>query len=279
MVSLEYYFRNLTQEDGIFRAPHASEKISYPEDGNEAIGQVESDSYWFRHRNRVLGKVINRYVKEKIFVDVGGGNGFVSLHLKEIGLIPILVEPGPAGCKAAKSRGLENVICGRLNDLDITPNSIPAIGAFDVVEHIDDDLAFIKMLFEALKPGGHMFLTVPAFQFLWSEVDQHSGHFRRYDKKSMELVCRKAGFKVVFERYFFGLLVVPIYLFRCLLPKIKPASKQGDVMESISADHIPSGKISSILLNSIWDLEGKFLEHGYDLPVGSSLIVVAQKPF
>ena len=200
-------------EDGIYYASE-SEAISYPEEGNEACFEVEDQSFWFRHRNDCIRELVRNFPpKEKgpIF-DVGGGNGFVAKGLMDAGWDVVLVEPGPSGARNAKKRGLEHVICGTTHSAGFKNSTLPAIGVFDVVEHIEDDLGFLLHLRDLLKPGGMLYLTVPAYKFLWSHEDVNAGHFRRYTLASMKMKLLEAGLEPIFETYIFGFLTLPVFL-------------------------------------------------------------------
>lgn len=70
------------KENGIYYAKSAA-RISYPEKGNENFMQIEEDSFWFRHRNDVIVESVNQFSADKIFFDIGGGNGFVSKKLHD----------------------------------------------------------------------------------------------------------------------------------------------------------------------------------------------------
>ena len=75
------------------------------------------------------------------------------------------------------------------------------IYSLNVLEHIEDDVAAARMLYEKLKPGGRMLIYVPAFQFLFSSMDEKVGHHRRYDKSGLITVLRRAGFEIDRARY------------------------------------------------------------------------------
>ena len=128
-------------KDGIWYASDV-EKISYPSGGNEECFSVEESSFWFRHRNNCIVSVVNSYPpanKGKIF-DIGGGNGFVSSSLANAGFDVALVEPGQTGACYAKARGIKNVICATTSTAQFKPNSLPAVGLFDVIEHMENDV-------------------------------------------------------------------------------------------------------------------------------------------
>lgn len=123
----------------------------------------------------------------------------------------VLVEPGPSGALNAKKRGLEHVVCGTTHTAGFQNGSLPAIGVFDVVEHIEDDLGFLRHVWDLLEPGGMLYLTFPAYNFLWSHEDVDSGHFRRYTVGGMNKKLAEAGLKPVFGTYIFGFLPLPVF--------------------------------------------------------------------
>ncbi|WP_407641098.1 methyltransferase domain-containing protein [Bryocella elongata] len=78
------------------------------------------------------------------------------------------------------------------------------IGLFDVVEHIREDVAFVRNRHRLLIPGGSIYITVPAYQWLWSDEDSSSGHAQRYTLKMLRQSLEKAGFTIDYETYRFG---------------------------------------------------------------------------
>ena len=80
---------------------------------------------------------------------------------------------------------------------------------YNVLEHVDDDVATLAACRDLLKPGGMMFAFVPAFQMLYGSMDRQLRHHRRYNKPQLLQLVRDAGFEVVKARYcnlvgFFG---------------------------------------------------------------------------
>ena len=129
--------------------------------------------------------VIRLFPPAGTLYDIGGGNGFVALKLQSAGMDVALVEPG-AGARNAFRRGVRNVIQATMEDARFHPHSLPAAAAFDVIEHIADDVAFLRGIRERLVAGGRFYCTVPAIPALWSEDDVHAGHFRRYNRRTLD---------------------------------------------------------------------------------------------
>ncbi len=76
----------------------------------------------------------------------------------------------------------------------------------DVLEHVADDVALLKYYADSMDAGGYVFITVPAFQFMWSGHDIFLEHHRRYTIKTLETVAKKAGMTPIKSRYFFASL-------------------------------------------------------------------------
>lgn len=82
-----------------------------------------------------------------------------------------MVEPGIDGAVAARARGVDPVICARLEDVGLAAGSVAAAGMFDVLEHIEDEAGALQQVHALLRPGGLLFLTVPAYALLHSVDD------------------------------------------------------------------------------------------------------------
>jgi 2-polyprenyl-3-methyl-5-hydroxy-6-metoxy-1,4-benzoquinol methylase len=214
-MDIKEFATNVTLRDGVAYSNN-SHNISYPEKGNEDSFYLEENSFWFNHRNDCIVALVQRFNPDGYIFDIGGGNGYVAAALEKNGFPSVLVEPGIDGIKHARDRNLKNLFCSTVDDANFKKNSIPAIGVFDVVEHIQDDGKFLKTLHDVLKPGGKIFITVPAYSFLWSTEDKLGGHFRRYTLKSISKKLESSGFTVNYKTYIFSFLPIPIFLFRSL---------------------------------------------------------------
>jgi len=82
----------------------------------------------------------------------------------------------------------------------------------NVLEHIEDDLAELSMIYETLETGGRCFIFVPALMSLYGKFDRRIGHFRRYSKNELEEKTRAAGFKVLKSKYFDFAGILPWYV-------------------------------------------------------------------
>jgi 2-polyprenyl-3-methyl-5-hydroxy-6-metoxy-1,4-benzoquinol methylase len=275
MQYLASYTKNLVEREALFFSKNQT-NVSYPNDGNAICFQIEDTSFWFKHRNNCIIEAVKNFIPNGYFFDIGGGNGFVAKGLQNAGIPCVLVEPGISGAVNAKGRGIENVFCSTLEDVGFEENSLPAVGLFDVVEHIEDDNAFLAMIFNYIKPGGYVFITVPTYSWLWSDEDTHAGHFRRYTINSLNYRLRAAGFQIAFQTYFFSLLPLPILLFRSI-PSLFGHSKNSENLETHIKDHRPRTGLAQKILDGIWKLELNRIKRKRKIPFGGSVLMVGKK--
>lgn len=204
-------------QNGIWRTGKQAD-VSFPSDGNEKMNTVESSGFWFEHRNNVLIDTIHKYPFKGDYVDIGGGNGF---QLKQVikKIKPsrgVLIEPGYDGCKNAIQNGVDDVYCMTFEEFEWEAFQVGGIALLDVIEHIADDVEFLTMLQKKVPKGTLIYIMVPALPWLWSKNDEHSGHFRRYTKKSLRQLGKACSFEPLHVSYFFSYLTLPVFIFRSI---------------------------------------------------------------
>jgi ubiquinone/menaquinone biosynthesis C-methylase UbiE len=91
---------------------------------------------------------------------------------------------------------------------DAEPGQYSAAVSYNVLEHIEDDIGALRSMAQLVRPGGHVVIVVPAFQWAMSPADVATGHVRRYTKKTMRAAMAAAGLDIVKLHYAntFGLL-------------------------------------------------------------------------
>jgi len=273
MVNIQSTASNLVEAgDGLWVSKNHS-AVSYPEAGMDFTYQLEEQSYWFIHRNNCITALIDRFHPQGVFFDIGGGNGFVSQALQRMGIQTVLVEPDPAGSQHALERGLRPVICATLDDAGFIAGSMDAVGLFDVLEHIEDDGAFLQKIHHLVKPGGRLFITVPAYTLLWSIDDVSAGHFRRYGLKDLCQRLKMAGFEIDFATYIFFLLPLPIALFRAIPSRLGWRKEIELNNPAIKNEYVSS----SSLLQTLLSLELPWLKRLKSIPAGGSCLVAASR--
>src|SRR2546428_2968780 len=162
---------------------------------------------WFRGRLGGLPGILRRVLPpgHARLLELGCGTGNVLAALAEFGEA-VGMETHPDLAAAARAAGLD-VRTGRLpDDLVVPPGWADAVLLLDVIEHLDADVAALETARRALRPGGLLVITVPAYRWLWSGHDVALGHRRRYTTRGLSPAGEPAGLSVVHPSYFNTLL-------------------------------------------------------------------------
>lgn len=235
----------------------------------EQMAAVEADHWWYRSRRRIFSSVLKRFVSANpdIALDFGCGTGgnFALLnfchHVFGVDAHPESV-----------SRAAEKAPVVRYSDVEgwpVATNAVDLISAFDVIEHIDDDLKAMKMLRFSLKPAGRMIVSVPAYQWLWSEHDERLHHKRRYTAAQLREVGVKAGFELEYLTYHNSLLL-PLSILLRLLSRVT----RGKL--AVNEDRVPHPLINKTL-EIFYASESHLIKRGIRLPFGLSVLAVFTK--
>lgn len=261
-------------ESGIWVAREQAD-VSYPSEGNADCFAIEDTSFWFRHRNNVIADLVKEFSPHDACFDIGGGNGCVSNALQAAGIDVALVEPGPEGARNAMRRGVSTVIQSTMEDAGFASGVLPSVGLFDVLEHVESDKEFLCAIHKFLKPGGRLYLTVPAYNFLWSADDDLAGHFRRYTSKTLTRQLVQSGFSISFCSYLFSFLVPPIFVLRSIPSRI--GIRRNVSAATTQKEHSAGPGFTGALVQKCLDWELNRTKRRKPIPAGSSCLVVATK--
>ncbi len=133
----------------------------------------------------------------------------------------------------------------------------------------------LRTLRGLLQPGGRLYLTVPAYAWLWSGEDELAGHHRRYTRRGLGRVVEAAGLTVEYATYVFWPLPLPILLLRALPARlgVRPTMD----LDAIRRELQPKEGLAVRALTALLDLERGWLERGGTVPFGASCLMVARK--
>ncbi len=275
MINLDEISHNLKLDKNGFWVSDRTKAVSYPSEGSELYAEIEENSFWFEHRNKVIVAAARNFSPNGTIFDVGGGNGFVAKGLLKAGFECVLIEPSESGARKALDRGVKQVVCATTETAGFRPNSVPNIGLFDVVEHIENDFEFLKHLHSLIVKGGKVYLTVPAYSWLWSHEDVYAGHFRRYTQKSLSQVLRRVGFEIKYATYFFRFLPPAIFLLRTI-PAFFNRRNVSSPPETTKKRHEPQAGLAGAAFNKILNGEINLIEQKKRISFGGSCLIVAQ---
>lgn len=150
-------------------------------------------------------------------LEVGAGIGNVATHYLSNVSRAVLVEPDDALCARLTERMADEprvrVVCGTLEDGvargEIDARAFDACVLVNVLEHVRDDGALLRLIGSRLRAGGRLLCFVPALPLLFGSLDEAVGHVRRYRRGPLRDVIERAGFIVEELRYVDVLGVLP----------------------------------------------------------------------
>ncbi|OCB32366.1 hypothetical protein A5675_24535 [Mycobacterium malmoense] len=258
-------------DDGIRWLRRDVAQVSYPRDVLDTLSGDGGEGFWLDARGDVVGKVL-REASIKTLWDVGAGSGAMTKRLGRYGVEVLSVEPLPEGAREIARMGAE-VFCGTLHDLGLPSGSLPAVGLFDVLEHLEDPSDLLGEVARVLSPEGRLVLTVPAYQWLWSAEDEALGHFRRYSTKTLRHALVQSQFTVLSARYCFASLVPLAALLRTLPYRLGRRGTPDEVLSRNTARLNPGA--ASTWAGRVLALEAKAARR-VRLPFGLSVLAVAQ---
>jgi SAM-dependent methyltransferase len=224
--------------------------------------------WWFRGRQAVILAEMARRLPSRParIAELGCGSGGLLEALGRLGPA-VGVESDPLLRAAARARGLD-VRPGALpDDIPLAPGECDAVCLFDVLEHVADEAAALRASARLLRPGGRLFVTVPAYQWLWSRHDQVLGHHRRYTAGRLRRALAGAGLAVERLTYFNTLLA----------PAVVAVRWAGRLLGREAHDlRRPPAALNSLLAR-LFALEAPLLRLGR-FPFGISILAVARRP-
>ena len=232
---------------------------------------LEAGSFWFRGRSDLIEWALARYFSSaRDMLEVGCGTGYVLDRLRRA--FPDLTLSGSElfdeGLAYARERLGDAVSLRQADATDLgLRDAFDVIGAFDVIEHIEDDRRVLANLHAALRPGGGLLLTVPQHAWLWSGTDVAAHHERRYSRKDLGMKLEAAGFEILRVTSFVTLLLPAMLLAR---------RRKRDGMAEVEAE-LDLPPFANALGYATLRLERWLIRLGVDLPAGGSLLVVARR--
>jgi SAM-dependent methyltransferase len=233
----------------------------------EQMAELDERHWWYRARREVLEALIRRSVNPRAdaqILEIGCGTGHNLPMLGRFGHVDALELDDVSRAHAERRLGRE-IMRAPLPELAGVPDRhYDLIGAFDVIEHIDDDEAAIASIASRLKPGGKFVMTVPAHPWMWSAHDVVNHHKRRYSRRSLKALIEGSPLRLEVVGYLNSLLF-PAAVAERVASKIR-GKDEGDLA-------LPSAPLNKAL-ERVFAAE-RHLVGRIPLPPGLSLYAVA----
>lgn len=229
-------------------------------------------SYWW-HLGRL--EIIQTYVKRAsrnrsnpAILNVGCGTGGTIDMLEKFGKVDN-VDTSDDAIAFVKKLGHKNIAKVDGIELPFEDKVYDLVGAFDVLEHIEDHKNALSEWKRVLKDDGAIVITVPAYQWLWSEHDVSLHHRRRYTVKSLMAVAAEVG--LMSER--------KSYAISFSLPLVAGFRFAGKILgrkADSETSYVPVPRVINKLFTALLKVEAK-MHNTVSLPAGTSVVAILRK--
>jgi SAM-dependent methyltransferase len=255
------YAPDLAREAPGFEASHFS-----------SLAQLEGNNFWFKARNALILDALQRFCGgAQHYLEIGCGTGYVLSAISN--RFPKLACWGSEIFVEGLSFAAQRTPDAKLFQMDAQhipfSDFFDAIGAFDVLEHIEDDVRVIAEMHQALRPGGHAVVTVPQHPSLWSVQDDFAHHVRRYERGELERKFADNGFRIRWSSSFVSLLLPALLLSRL------SRRDETEGTDPFAEFRIPRWMDFALL--QIMHMERWLIRAGIRFPAGGSRLIVAER--
>jgi len=237
----------------------------------EKMYRLEDVYWWFVGRRRLVRELVRKYgVDRPRMLDVGCGTGGTLDAVASLGHVSG-ADAAQEALEFCRRRGHASLVRCLAQDLAFAQGGFDVVLGCDLLEHVDDDAAAAGELARVLRPAGVVVLTVPAYQWLWSEHDEALSHRRRYSRRQLRELLEAAGLQPLKLTSAVSFVFPGVLLVR-LLRRLR-----------LKGTGLPHTLLMSVppwanrLLVWLHDVE-TWIVCRWGFPFGTSIVAVAQKP-
>jgi ubiquinone/menaquinone biosynthesis C-methylase UbiE len=232
------------------------------------MAKLQHAHWWFVGRGEVVRSLVEKECAlrggpVRRLVDVGSGTGAVLASFQGLADETVGIELDETALGMSRELGLD-VRQAPADELPFPDQSVDIVTAFDVLEHLDDDLGAAREFRRVLEPDGTLVVTVPAYQFLWSAHDVAHAHARRYTRPTLTKMLRAAGLEIRQSGYFMTALF-PLAVVQRLTARFRK--------EPTEILTMPPRRLNALLLRILRAERRRVLAGGF--PFGLTVFAVA----
>ena len=243
-------------------------------DEYEKLEHVEERHWYYSGKRAIVRYWLQRVGPLKsshTLIDCGAGTGMFIEEMSGICRAFALDDHAESLVIARRRLGMERVLEGSCTALPFLDNSLDAITALDVLEHVDRDDLAIQEFLRVLKPGGVLVVTVPAMPTLWSDWDVVLHHHRRYTSRTLQALLAKTSFQTLYWNYV-NVAVLPIVWLVRQSRKLLASSSTAS--EGRAEESIPPKLLNDLLR---WVFVTLACQRVVRFPIGVGLLGVYRK--
>lgn len=241
----------------------------------ERMYRFEDTYWWFVARRHLIASLLDGWYArdgQSEILDIGCGTGAMLDELAPFGHV-MGADFAPEALAFCRQRGSHYPLTrADVRRLPFAADSFDVVTAMDIIEHIDNDKAASAEIFRVLRPGGRLFVTVPAFQSLWSEHDEALHHYRRYTVPHLKDLFQRVGFAVPKMSYTVTSLFPLIWTYRQISNQLPRRRANGEKKANLVNFSQPVN--AALLALSEWE---SALVRRMNLPFGVTVVCVAEK--
>lgn len=164
------------------------------------------------HFNRWMYNTIKPFCTGSV-LEIGSGLGNISEFFLHDKASILLTDIRENYCESLRLKYKDNPTLLGIETMDLVDpefdrkfsknlNGFDTVFALNVVEHIYDDREAVANCYKLLKPGGHLIILVPAYQWLYNNFDKELEHYRRYNRSKLEALFLSCNFKIHHSQYY-----------------------------------------------------------------------------
>lgn len=234
----------------------------------------ERSHWWFTARESILRYLLEAKILANVegglrILNIGAATGRTTEWLASYGEVVTLEYDQECCDYLIQEKGID-AIQGSITELPFADASFDLVCAFDVIEHVADDMRGVSEMHRVLRDGGYCYITVPALMSLWSNHDVVNHHHRRYTRSGLMTVIRSKFSRIEKSSYFNFFLFPIIWAIRTVGRKNNKASTSSDF------DAYSSSSIGNLFFEFVFGVERYILKY-MDLPIGVSILAIVRK--